>query len=48
VKSDPFEYLLTETDKSAWLTFKAVCQNFVGNVKPENNKELVKDFLNVY
>jgi len=48
VKSDPFENLLTETEKSAWLTFKAVCHNFIGNVKAENNKELVEDFLNAH
>jgi hypothetical protein len=48
VKSDLFEHLLTETEKSAWLTFKAVCQHFLGNVKAENNKELVEDFLNAY
>jgi hypothetical protein len=28
--------------------FKAVCLNFLGNVKAENYKELVEDKLNAY
>ena len=48
MKFDPFEHQLTESEKSARLTFKAVCQNFLGNVKTENNKELVEDFLNAH
>jgi hypothetical protein len=31
-----------------WLTFKAVCLNFLGNVKTEDYKELVEDVLNAY
>jgi hypothetical protein len=31
-------HLLTETEKSAWLTFKTVCLNFRGNVTVENYK----------
>jgi hypothetical protein len=42
------EHLLTETEKSVWLTFKAVCLNFLGNLKAENYKELVVDLLNAY
>ena len=30
------EHLLTETEKSVWLRFKAVCLNFLG--KPESRK----------
>jgi len=48
VKSDLFEYLLTETGTSAWLTFKVVCLTFLGNIKAQNYKELVKDLLNTY
>jgi hypothetical protein len=48
INDDLFEHLLTETEKSAWLTFKAVCLNFLGNVKAENYKELVEDLLNAY
>jgi len=40
------EYLLTETEKTVWLTFKAICLNFLGKLKPENYQELVEDLLN--
>jgi len=46
INDDLSEHLLTETEKSAWLTLKAVCLNFLGNVKSENYKELVEDLLN--
>jgi len=39
---------LTETEKSAWLTFNAVFLNFFGNVKAENYKKLVQILLNAY
>jgi hypothetical protein len=42
---DLFVHLLTETEKSAWPTFKAVCLNFLGNVKAENYKDLLEDFI---
>ena len=48
VKSDLFEHLLKDTEKSVWLTFKAVCLNFLQNVKPEHYMELVEDLLNAY
>jgi hypothetical protein len=34
--SDLFEHLLAETEKSAWLIFRGVCLNFLGNVKADN------------
>jgi hypothetical protein len=42
VKSDPFEHLLIETGKTAWLPLKAVCLNFLGNIKAKNYKGLVE------
>ena len=48
VKSELFEHLLTKTEKYAWLTLKAVCLNFFGNVKAENYQQLVEDLLNTY
>ena len=42
---DLSEHLLKETEKSAWLTFKVVCLNFLGHVKAENYKELVEDLI---
>ena len=40
ISDDLSEHLLTEIVKSAWLTSKAVCLNFLGNLKSENYKEL--------
>jgi hypothetical protein len=48
INNDLSEHLLTETEKTAWLTFKAVCPNFLGNVTAENYKEFVEDLLNAY
>ena len=33
ISDDQFEHLLTETEKSAWVTFKAVCLNFLWKCK---------------
>ena len=48
INDDLSEHLLTETEKSAWLTFRAVCLNFLGNIKAENYNELVENKLNAY
>jgi hypothetical protein len=42
IKDDLFVHLLSETEKSAWLTFKVVCVNFLGNVKAKNYQKLVR------
>jgi len=46
--NDPSEHLLTEAEKSSWLTFKAICLNFLGNAKVESYKELAEDLLSLY
>jgi hypothetical protein len=46
VNDDQSELQMTETEKSAWLRFKAVCLSFFGNVKAENYKELVEELSN--
>ena len=38
--NDLFVHMLTENEKSAWLTFTADCLNFLGNVKTS-----IHDFL---
>jgi hypothetical protein len=48
INDNLYEHLLTKTEKSAWLKFRAVCINLLGNVKAENYKKLVKDLLNAY
>jgi hypothetical protein len=41
-----FAHLLTETERSAWLTFKAICLNVLGNVRTRNYKEPFEDLFN--
>jgi hypothetical protein len=48
INDDLFEHLFLETEKSAWLKFKEVRLNFLGNVKAEKYEELVQDLLNAY
>jgi hypothetical protein len=48
INGDPSEHLFMETEKSAWLTFEAVCPNFLRNIKSANCKEFVEDLLNAY
>jgi hypothetical protein len=48
INDDVFVHLLTEAEKCEWLMFRAVCLNFLGNVKSENHKKLVEDLLNAY
>jgi hypothetical protein len=48
INGDLSEHLLTETEKSVWLKFKAVCLNFLGNVKTKNYKKLFEDLLHAY
>jgi hypothetical protein len=43
-----FGHLLTKNEKYACLIFKSVYIRFLGNVKLENYKDLVKDLLNAY
>ena len=48
INVDIFESPLSENEKSAWLKFKAVCLNFLGNVKDENYMEHVENLFNAY
>ena len=48
LKDDLSENLLTATEKSAWLTFKAVCLGFFGKVAAENYKEIFEELLNAH
>jgi hypothetical protein len=48
INDDLFEHLLTKTEESAWLKFRAVCINLLGNIKALNCKEIVEDLLNAY
>ena len=36
---------MTVNEKAAWQSFKSVCEDFLGNKKSENYKELVEEML---
>jgi hypothetical protein len=48
IKDHLSEHILTETEKSVWLTFKVGFLNFLRNLKAENYQELVEDLLKAY
>jgi hypothetical protein len=48
INDDVFVHMLTETEKSVWLTFKAICLYFLGNLKAEKYKQLFEDLLNAH
>ncbi|KAJ4446671.1 hypothetical protein ANN_13368 [Periplaneta americana] len=45
---DNFVELLTKKEKCAWLVFRQICSNFLGNVKADNYKKLIRNLLKSY
>ena len=43
-----FNNLLQGDEKKAWHAFRLVSSNFLGNIRAENNKELIEDMLSLY
>jgi len=37
-----------ETERNAWLSFKRICKDFLGNHKAANYQDVVQDLLNSY
>lgn len=48
IKDEQFGELLSQVEKSAWNTFKNVVENFLGNHKSPNYREIVGDLLHSY
>ena len=42
------EDMLEDSKKAAWVGFKAVCANFVGNVRAKNYQEIINIMLRAY
>jgi len=40
-----FDEDLNETERNAWLSFKRVCKDFLGNHKPANYQDVVQDLV---
>jgi len=43
-----FEEDLNKTERSAWLSLKRICKNFLGNYKAANYQDAVQDLLTSY
>ena len=43
-----FDEDLNETERNAWLKFKRICKDFLGNHKAANYQDVVQDLLNSY
>jgi len=39
---------LNETERNAWLSFKRICKDFLGNHKAVNYQDVVQDLLTLY
>jgi hypothetical protein len=43
-----FDEDLNETERKAWLSFKRICNNLLGNHKSANYQDVVEDLLTSY
>jgi len=43
-----FDEDLNETERNAWLSFKNICKDFLGNHKAANYQDVVQDLLTSY
>ena len=48
IRDGNFEYSMTKVEKNAWLSFKSVVKNFLGNNKSLNYKTEIKKMLSNY
>jgi len=47
-RDDMFNNVLQGDEKKAWDAFSLASANFLGNIRAENNKELIEDMLSLY
>jgi len=43
-----FDEDINETERNAWLSFKRICRDFLGNHKSVNYQDVVQDLLTSY
>ena len=48
VQDKQFDKDLNETERNAWLSFKRICKDFLGNHKAANYQDVVQDLLTSY
>jgi hypothetical protein len=48
IQEKQFDEDLNETERNAWLSFKIICKDFLGNHKTANYQNVVQDLLTSY
>ena len=48
MQNKQFDEDLNETERNAWLPFKSICKDFLGNHKAANYQDVVQDVLTSY
>ena len=48
IKDEHFTGAMSDLEKNAWLPFKDVVKNFLGNTNASNNTEIVQKLLESY
>jgi hypothetical protein len=48
VQDKQFDEDLNETERNAWLSFKRICKDFLGNHKAANYQDVMQDMLTSY
>jgi hypothetical protein len=48
MQNKDFNEDLNETERNAWMKFKSICKDPLGNHKAANNQDLVQDLLTSY
>ena len=43
-----FDKDLNETERNAWLSFRRICKDFLGNHKAANYQDVLQDLLTLY
>ena len=48
LNDDKFTDNMNDSEKAAWISFKEVVEDFLGNVKSDNYKEIVKNTMKIF
>jgi len=48
MRDKQFNEDLNETERNAWVSFKRICKDFLGNHKAVNSQDVVQDLLTLY
>jgi hypothetical protein len=48
IQGKQFDEVLNKTERNAWLSFKRICKDFLGNHKAVNYQDVVQDLLTLY